>query len=92
MLNTELLFPCVFGIDAVRSGVLRYAFVPVGDGPVEAAPVPAVGLAVLSGSVELFWREGGNTHRVDCGPGTRISLPAHTEHGSTAGPDGCVHV
>ncbi|MEU3017140.1 MULTISPECIES: hypothetical protein [unclassified Nocardiopsis] len=49
-------------------------------------------LAILSGSVELFWRDGGVTHRSECGPGARVSLPAHTEHGSTAGPEGCVYV
>ena len=36
MLRTDRLFPCVFGSDAVRSGALRYAFVPVGEGRVEA--------------------------------------------------------
>lgn len=36
MLRTDRLFPCVFGSDAVRSGALRYAFVPAGEGRVEA--------------------------------------------------------
>ncbi|MBE3002358.1 hypothetical protein IDM40_27205 [Nocardiopsis sp. HNM0947] len=49
-------------------------------------------LAILSGTVELFWRQDGTTHTAECGPGSRISLPAHTEHGSTAGPEGCVYV
>jgi FPC/CPF motif-containing protein YcgG len=31
MLNTTELFPCIFGVDAVRNGTLRLAFIPAGD-------------------------------------------------------------
>lgn len=30
MLSTESLFPCIFGVDAVRRATLRYTFVPAG--------------------------------------------------------------
>ncbi|MEU3017141.1 YqcI/YcgG family protein [Nocardiopsis sp. NPDC007018] len=49
MLRTDSPFPCVFGSDAVRSGTLRYAFVPVGEGRVEAL---ADALRVYTGIAE----------------------------------------
>lgn len=31
MLSDKSLFPCIFGVDAVRKGTLRYSFVPAGE-------------------------------------------------------------
>lgn len=31
MLSNEELFPCIFGVDAVRKATLRYAFIPAGS-------------------------------------------------------------
>jgi FPC/CPF motif-containing protein YcgG len=49
-------------------------------------------LFVLCGEVILFWHDGSVRRERLCGAGTRISLPAGTEHGSTAGADGAVYV
>ena len=49
-------------------------------------------LFVVDGDAELFWYAGGAVHRRRCGPGTRITLPAHTPHGSTAGGSGCTYL
>jgi FPC/CPF motif-containing protein YcgG len=31
MLSNDALFPCIFGVDAVRRGTLRYSFIPAGE-------------------------------------------------------------
>lgn len=31
MLSDDALFPCIFGVDAVRRGTLRYSFIPAGE-------------------------------------------------------------
>jgi FPC/CPF motif-containing protein YcgG len=31
MLGEDALFPCIFGVDAVRKGTLRYSFIPAGE-------------------------------------------------------------
>lgn len=49
-------------------------------------------LFVLGGDVTLFWHDGSVRRERLCGAGTRISLPAGTVHGSTAGADGAVYV
>jgi FPC/CPF motif-containing protein YcgG len=36
MLSNDALFPCIFGVDAVRRGTLRYSFVPAGEQRVAA--------------------------------------------------------
>ena len=35
MLNPDDLFPCIFGVDAVRRGTLRFSFIPVGESRAE---------------------------------------------------------
>ena len=48
-------------------------------------------LFVLRGDVTLFWHDGEH-HETHCPPGTWITLPARTLHGSTAGERGAVYV
>ena len=36
MLSTSTRFPCIFGVDAVRRGTLRYCFIPIGPDRVSA--------------------------------------------------------
>ncbi len=49
-------------------------------------------LFVLEGDVLLFWDEEGTLHERLCIPGTWITLPAGTVHGSIAGSSGAVYV
>ena len=50
-------------------------------------------LFILSGQVLLFWVTGRNEcHEKYCVPGTWITLPAGTRHGSVAGHEGAVYM
>ncbi len=64
MLDQERLFPCVFGVDAVRRGTLRCAFIPNGQGirPLAEAVTEFVSLAPALGkrtSLVTFFEPGG---------------------------------
>jgi quercetin dioxygenase-like cupin family protein len=49
-------------------------------------------LFVLAGGVTLFWLADGERRSRPCPPGTWITLPAGTRHGSTAGEHGAVYL
>jgi quercetin dioxygenase-like cupin family protein len=49
-------------------------------------------LFVLAGGVTLFWLDDGERHSRRCPPGTWITLPAGTRHGSTAGEHGAIYL
>ncbi|HTZ43679.1 MAG TPA: YqcI/YcgG family protein [Jatrophihabitans sp.] len=49
MLADDALFPCIFGVDAVRKGTLRYAFIPAGA---DRVPALARALAEFTGIAE----------------------------------------
>lgn len=50
-------------------------------------------LFILGGAALLFWNdEAGDYREQHCAPGTWITLPAGTRHGSVAGPDGAVYM
>ncbi|MER6049465.1 cupin domain-containing protein [Streptomyces sp. NPDC001793] len=50
-------------------------------------------LFVISGEVLLFWVDGeGEYHERRCEPGTWITLPAGTRHGSVAGATDVVYM
>jgi len=36
MLSDDSLFPCIFGVNAVRKGTVRYSFIPAGQPRVAA--------------------------------------------------------
>lgn len=49
-------------------------------------------LFVVAGEVTLFWLADGERHNRLCPPGTWITLPAGTRHGSTAGEQGAIYL
>lgn len=50
-------------------------------------------LLIITGEALLFWVEDDGEYRERlCPPGTWITLPAGTRHGSVAGPDGAVYM